>query len=322
MNFIECNSLITTFQYFLGGLDGDSVDILCKKGKAFFTSRMNNVWRRSAANGNDNANGDGQKQPEPAVEINNETITAFLRDYKIYLRENLDNRFKRNKLSQFYEFLESNSNIGNRYTILSMVKELKALEEEYLKLNKLDKDNLIFLYRSFLQRVNLFAKNLNKDDKDLMENKKVLGYLYTATLSKIYNLQTNLDSSLIINVSDYLDLVNDDMMKLKDLKDEESKITIIKKYKDDFKEKIDKKIEEARELINKEVLPELKKINDEMDKKLDGLVKEVIELEKKAEEDHDNLVKKKHELEKQMKLHIGFGILKFIGGALGFLGYI
>lgn len=193
---------------------------------------------------------------------------------------------------------------------------MKSLEEQLIKLNKLEKMDLKVLYRSFLKRVEEHGKNLDHKNEDSEQYRKVLSYLYAATLTKIQNLEMDLDSSLIIDVNGYLDLVKEDISTLKNLEDEDSKVKLINKYKNEYRGRIDKKIQESKDLIQKDVLPEFDKIAKEINKKINNLIKEILELEKKAEEDKEKLIEKKHELEEQMKFHMLFGVLKIFGAAL------
>ena len=250
----------------------------------------------------------------------NATISSTLKNYKSYLRENLaSNKFEKDKLIQFYEFLGSNSKITDYYSTLDLVNELKMIEEQSLRSNKLDKNDLAFVYKSLLQRVSTYAERLDKNDQKTQEHRKVLGYLYAAILSKSSFLNIN-ESSLVIDVSGYLDLVSEDIRTLKDLQKRDSKIKIIQKYKTEFKERIDKKIEEGNDLIKKEIMPALDKISDEIDQKFDSLIKEVLELERRAEEDKAKLIEKKHQLESQLVIHMVSNIFKSIGLGLSFLG--
>ena len=243
------------------------------------------------------------------------TPTAMVNSYKSLLRKNLDNKFKNDKLIQFYDFLEKNV---FRTLCLDLVNELKTIEEQFIDLNRISKTDLTHIYQSFLGRVYNMAENLDKNDKG-SEQRKVLSYLYTSILSKMSFLEIN-KSSLVIDVSGYLDLVSEDIQTLKDLQDKDTKLNLIKKYKNEYKERIDKKIEEGNDLVKKEMLPELDKIGEEINKDLDELVKEVIELEREAEEDKEKLIAKRHQLEDQLAVHTGLNFLKFLGLALSFLG--
>ena len=303
----------------MSGLDGIPFEIFCEPRVVRISNPHHSTCRRSGNSGKDGGNEDGIQPPESATKFDNTTIVVTLNAYKSFLRENLDNKFQNDKLIQFYDFLEKNSEIVSYYSSLDLVNELKTFEKQIINLNRMSKTDLIHIYQSFLGRVYTMAKNLDRNNEVSEQQRKVLSYLYTSILSQISSLETN-ESSLVIHVIDYLKIFSDDIKTLNDLKKEVNKLDLIMKYKNEFKKGIDKKIEEGNDLVQKEMLPELDKIGEEINKDLDELVKEVIELEKEAEEDREKLIKKRHELEAGLGLHIMFNSLKFIALGLSFLG--
>lgn len=255
-------------------------------------------------------NEDDLKQSEPAVTIDNSTIVEILNDYKIFLRKNLENKLNKAKLFNFYEFLEKNIKIEKYYTLLDLVKEFESLENQFFELNKLSKEDLKFLYELLLDRINERAKILNNNNQ---ESKKLLNYLYTSILIKLFNLEHDLESDLIINVDLYLNILKQNMKELKDLKIKNIRKEIIVNHKNKYQHSIQLKIEKSRDIIDKNVLTKLDITKNEMNHKIDNLIKEVITIVKKAEEDNDNLRKTKDELKNQMILKSALGVVKSVG---------
>lgn len=211
-------------------------------------------------------------------------------------------------------------------TILDLVNELKTIEKQSSQLNKLDKKDVALIYGSFSERITTFAKKLDKNKNDSQQHRKVLAYLYAAVLSKKHFLEINEDS-LVIDVAGLFNLVNKDIQALRDLQkqegqklEEDSKIKVIQKSKARYKQLIDKKIEEGNHLIQKEIIPEFDKISDEIQQKLDDLIKEVLALEKAAEEDKNKLIQKRHELENQLVVHQVANSFRFLGIAVSLFG--
>ncbi|CAK6587165.1 MAG: hypothetical protein IRF12RH_07155 [Rickettsia helvetica] len=268
----------------------------------------------SGRNGTDGGNSKDIKNPkstdiilEPAKIIN---------QYKSYLRENLNDRFTKSFLTKFSNSLDSNQNVKDVYNTLGLVDELQGLEEQFYKLNK-DIDLLPF-YQSLLERISEYAKH-PKDVGDSNEYKKVLSYLYTATLSKIYSLQDNSESNLIINITSYLNLVKENISELKDLQHAQNKKNIINKYKQDYKEAIDKKIAEARELISQDIRPEIENISTEIDTQIKSLIDDVTTLQNQNKKETKEFIEHRNKLENALVLQSLLAPIKIIGQMISFV---
>lgn len=310
------------------GMNGDDIVVKCHVNLSCYAfncyvkssdwnlqDRVHNRRAQSGKNGTDGANTRNMENPKAAVKINEPA--KIINEYKIYLRKNLNDCFKKPSLIQFLNQLDNNNNVKNVYDTLGFVDELQGLEEQFYKLNK-DIDFLPF-YQSLLNRITEYAQNL-KDVENLIEHKKVISYLYTAILGKINNLQDNLESNLIVNIPAYLNSVKKDIDTLKDLKKIKNKVDIINKYKQEYKNGIDAKIKEAEYFIENEITPEIDNIGTEIDKEINSLVAEVVKLERKVEEETKELIEIKQELQNTLALGKIFGILKILGGIVSFFG--
>ena len=133
-------------------------------------------------------------------------------------------------------------------------------------------------------------------------------------------MQNNVESNLIIDIYAYLSSVKNDIDKLTDLKNAKYKIKLINKYKNEYKQEIDIKVNEAKELISKEIMPEIDKIGNEIDSRMEILVNEVIFLQEQAEKEHKELIKKQQQLENMFGLQGIFSIFKIFGTVASFLG--
>ena len=120
---------------------------------------------------------------------------------------------------------------------------------------------------------------------------------------------------MIIDINGHLDLVVQDMHVLKDLqkdrdkeKEMDNKLKVINKLKKAYRDGIDSKVQEASELIEKQMRPQLDLISQQIDQQLNKLIVEILKLEKDAKRDEEALEKKRAEMKRAMKLHAIFGL--------------
>ncbi|GBN58883.1 hypothetical protein AVEN_245906-1 [Araneus ventricosus] len=276
---------------------------------------QNNNRGPVGSHGTNGANGKDVKDPVPAKGISR--LPNIINEYKVYLRENINNRFQKCTLLQFLDLLNSNNNVRKLYDILALIDEFQGLEEQFPKLG--DQMDFSPFYGSFLERIHAFA-NGQKDIPNSNESRKVLNYLYTATLGRINNLRESSEQNLIIDMRAYLNMVEGNIKALKDLQMTNNKVDVVNTYKDNYKKGIAQKIEEAKSLIEKQISPEMENINAKIDDEVNTLIEETIALEKQAEKDWEKLAEKKKELENAVAMKGMFNCFKIIGGVVSFLG--
>lgn len=315
-----------------GGKNGDDLKAFCTKVSTLVQTPHSSYktddgtsWshqkvdkglpEKSGKNGINGANTEGMIKPNtPDIIIKPARI---VNEYKSYFRNNLADRFQKYSLTQFINQLDRNSNITNLYNTVELVEELQHLEGQFYSLNK----NVDFLpfYHSLLTRVSEYARQPAKFQNSL-EHKKVLSFLYTAILGRIYNLKDSVESNLIINVITYLDTLKEDMDTLKELQKSKNKIYFINKYKEDFKQSVDTKVKEAEHFIMNAISPEIDNIGSEIDSTVDFLINEVIQLQKEVKEEKEKLVEKKQKLQEELQHQSVFNIFKIIGKVVSLLG--
>ncbi|GIX69186.1 uncharacterized protein CEXT_636861 [Caerostris extrusa] len=100
------------------------------------------------------------------------------------------------------------------------------------------------------------------------------------------------------------------------------KQTLSKKHNDVFRSQVDGKIEEAKCYIEKQIIPEIDNINQEIDNKIDLLLKETLKLQEQVKQDKDELIKKRAELVEILRLKGLFNSFKMISQVMNFLGPI
>ncbi|PRD23846.1 UNVERIFIED_CONTAM: hypothetical protein NCL1_45309 [Trichonephila clavipes] len=242
---------------------------------------------------------------------------SIINEYKSFLRRNLVDRFKKCSLLQFLDKLETDSAVEKAYDTLGLVDEMQCLENQFPELSQ--KVDFVPFYYSLLNRISIYAINPKLTERSV-QHKKVLNYLYTAILGKIYNLEGCLEFSLITDIEKYLDLVIDDIQTLRNLQKLNNKADIVKRHTEIHRKNLDLKIEEANSFITEQIMPEIDNISFEIERKVDLLIKETIALQNQAQREKEALIKKRRELEEALELKRMFGCFKIIGQVISFLG--
>ncbi|MEW9824903.1 MAG: hypothetical protein AB2992_07200 (plasmid) [Candidatus Symbiodolus clandestinus] len=284
-------------------------------GPTFTLECSNGRESAKGSKGHDSDNYSGKKAPEEVRAF--QSIFYVVSNYKNYLRENLKDNFKKHDLMQFINQLDSNVDIKNSYDTLGLVSELQDLEKQFHSLHQAV--DFMPFYQSLLNRTSEYAQH-PKHFENSKQYKKVLGYLYTTTLSRISTLKTGSEPNLIIDLENYLDWVKQNINSLARLQETSNKFSIINQYKDAYKTNIDKKIEEAKYFITNQVTPEIDNINTQVEHKIDSLISETIALQKQARKEKEQLVQKKRELEKALIASWIFSGLKIFGQVVGCFG--
>lgn len=238
-----------------------------------------------------------------------------INSYKSYLREQLHGKMRSFDLFDFYRMIEENSVIQKVYNIRAFANELQSYENHFYVLN--DQIDFIPIYESFLQRVEAYSQS-KSNEAESYEGKKVLAWLYTSALSKLEGLKSNHYTSLVIDIQKYFET---SIHNINDLSDA-NKEAIINKHKDEYKKELDAKIEEATNLISKDITVEIDKIFTELDGTIDGLLEETLTRQNETEKDIKKLEKNKQELERNMKLRLMVGVFKGVGQCVSFIGPI
>lgn len=255
-----------------GGFSGDDIYICCRiigGWDLMYTTRRKS---KDGKNGEDGANKHNMEYPVAAKIFNKQDKSKIINEYKIYLIKNLNDRFKKSFLIEFLDQLNNNSQVKNNFTTLGLLNEFEGLEEQFYKLN--DDIHFLSFYKSLLHRISEYAQKSTKVGEP-NKDKKTLTYLYTAVLGRVYNLQKNFESSLIVDVPSYLNSVLEDIDKLKNLNLAKNKMDVINKYAKEYKNQIDAEIKEAENYVSNGALTEMNDILNEVDHGTELLIYEV-----------------------------------------------
>lgn len=219
-------------------------------------------WYPQGADGIRGANDEDIEQPLPSRFIN---PAYSINSYKSYLRENIVNSIQESRLMEFMVDFELDKRVQNLYDTMGLFDDLKSLENQYLQL----RNSLSFLpfHESLLNRTGEYANSQQVG----VDQTKVLRFIYTAAAGKISNLRNFRQHVLIIDLQEYLQIVEKNINKLGEIQKEVNILEQKKQYQD----MLNDKIKSAFELVNKEVIPALLKYFADLSNDIPKLVADV-----------------------------------------------
>ncbi|XP_016840146.1 uncharacterized protein LOC107980959 [Nasonia vitripennis] len=251
---------------------------------------------------------------EPAEVVLSQLPSVAVNDYKNYLRDNLSNSVIESFLRKFLDDLERHKSVEMLYNVFGFVNELQGLEDQFYTLRK--KLSLLPFYKSLSNRISEYTDKLYKNNELKDDNKKVLGYLYTATLSKIYSINNNAGSNLVMDLPEYLKLTIKEINRLKDV----GNIAAISEEQTKYQKEIVKKINEAQSFVETQINPEINNVFYQIDHQIELLIDEIIALQNAAQVEKQKLEEQQRQLEDTLALKMLFGIPKMASQFLSFLG--
>ncbi|KAF8789166.1 hypothetical protein HNY73_007130 [Argiope bruennichi] len=266
-------------------------------------------------NGTDGENSRGLIIPEPSKAVSEPF--KIINMYKRYAIENLKIPFKKVSVLQFIGLLNDNDKIESLYSVFGLIDEVLGLEDEYFKLRK--QIDFVPFYQSILNRITKYKKRIEISE-NAKELSKVLKYLQTTVLSRIHFLRDKSQTNLIIDIGNYLDVLKKDIEVTKNLQTVFNKISLRSRFKTDFKNLIEKRIDEAKYFITKLILPEFDNISEQINDKIHLLIEETSRLQEKTKNQTQTMITKREELERTLAIRHAFSALKFVAKGIQFLG--
>ncbi|CAG8575033.1 13340_t:CDS:2, partial [Racocetra fulgida] len=181
-------------------------------------------------------------------------------------------------------------------TTLGLANKLRNLENQFYKLE----NNIDFLpfYQFFLKCIERYTENL-EENENFGQNKKVLNYFYKCTLNKICYLKFESESSLIIDINKYFNIIDNDIKLLQNTNKQDA----INKFNYQYEETTNKKIVEAYNIVSNQIKPEMNNIVNKINEKIELLVDETSKLIENIEKNKQNLEKKQKEWKNKLILN-------------------
>lgn len=242
------------------------------------------------------------KSPSPARESKN--VSFVLRLFKNYLIQESKTRFMGSLARRTVNLITTSPEVQEFQDVFGLIEDHKLIEIFPRETNT----NIFLLYETHLNCIEYFAAQPRASESG--EIKKVLSYLYTASLAKLFNLRTNRDSDLVIDVAGYLNVVSQNVKRFSSELDKTRTEAVIMSLKKSFKDEVDKKIDNAEEMIKESVNPEMENIVSQYDNRMERLISETIALQHGTINKKAELTAKKQKLVEKMVFN---SIVKVVG---------
>lgn len=246
-------------------------------------------------------NHNGQKDPdlEPIIEQKDLVINQF----KNFMLENWNSRFKKDFTEPFYSLLLGNDGVKAFSSVLGLVSEATMLDTHA---NALPRSDIRRFYRSHLQNIENFKKKTFKFE----DERKVLRFLYTTILSKMVSLETESNADLIVDIEGYLDMVTNDIKSLEISKADENMVVLVQNHSNDAKSRLESKIHEAKKLIESSVQPAIVDTEHKIREQIALFQKEMENLKVSTVTSALQALDKKNEIEGSLKMGMALGAVK------------
>lgn len=231
--------------------------------------------------------------------------------YKSFVRESLVNSARKTELQKFLIDLEQNVEIQSIYDTFGLMNDLESLENQYFQLrNKIDFEPHIEAL------INRISSHMNTTEED--SDQKVLKYLYTTTLTKLFEVKNRANHASIINLLDYMDVVQDHIMNLREINTK----VIIDEYQNAYQNSLAIKIDRAAKYIEKQIIPEIKNIFLELDEYIIKLVEQTVMKKLRTGQAIKEAYDEKKKLKAAIQMRKVFIRVKLAGVVLGIISPI
>lgn len=247
-------------------------------------------------------NSEGIVDPKPSEFID---ASHAINSYKEYVRENLANNIRETTLRQFISNIERDKRVRSLYDTMGLFNELQGLENQYLQLR--NQFSFIPFHESLLNRTDDYAKA----NQETIDHSKVLKFIHTTLLGKISNLKNFKNHVLIIDLTEYLELVRKNIEKMSELEREVS----IGESRQQYENSLMDKITSALEIINNQIIPALLEHFNSMSEDILHLIEEIIKR-------RDAAKKELAELQDKIRMFKVLGALKIVSTFAQFFGKI
>lgn len=259
----------------------------------------------SGAFGQEGTNTKGIKDPD--VILSNPGLCLL--NYKIFssLEAIKHPEILGNYLQVLQQSLENIKAIILQTTTLNLLQEANVLEIYSTQYGR-TLDFTLF-YHSLLARIKEFASNTARTAAE----KKVLEYLYVATLGSLARLNAEADNLLIIDIHNYVkNLVKNDLQQLSKM----NAASLKEYYRNQYQSNIENKIQEAQEFLGM-LKGDIDKRQNEIEPQILKLKEEVNQARKKGSSELILLQQKRQELEAALCKKSIFGAISLAVQAVG-----
>lgn len=242
-------------------------------------------WIADGTPGVDGSNDVGIEKPTTG---NFSDLPLPINTYKSLLREHLPDSVRSFELKALFNDIEEREEIQKFYNSIGLINDFRSIEDQYLGLKK--RIDFVPQIHSLLKRTTTYARTIQEPD----ENRIALRILYTALLSKIVQIGQNENRESVVDLYEYLKLVQENIVKLSQDEREEN----WQKYQTEYKDVMDGKTKTALELIETQLKPAIDKSFRELNELTEQVIKDIKKLIENAAKEIAKLEEKKRELER------------------------
>ncbi|KAJ6633596.1 hypothetical protein Bhyg_15962, partial [Pseudolycoriella hygida] len=253
-------------------------------------------------------NVNGLLKPAPVKRLNS---ALSIDQYKVFVRENVHTLPINPKLAfNFLRSMEENLKIRQAYDTAAFIDDFYQIEKQFHAFK--NENNFVFFYQSLLDRILEYVANPSNEFH--ANERTILANLYTAGLSKICQIQSGTEQSLIVDMNSYLDVAIGNIQQLEKI----GKQNALNQFKNEYRKHMETRINDNQNIISLDIMPEIEKLNVQIEsmfeKSLDKVVKEKYSVA-------DNAVhysKMKSRFEESINLRGVFKVLKVVARVASF----
>lgn len=247
------------------------VEMFHLSSKAETSTKWPGRFHPNGLKGIEGENKEEIEEPEPAEFVD---ASYIINHYKSYVRENLPNNIQESKLRKFMKDFEMDKRILDLYDSLSLFDELKSMDDQYLKLRH-DLDFMPF-YELLLNRTRDYSNTHNESP----DHTKLLRFIHTAVSGKISNLRHFRQHVLIIDLLEYLELMQKYIARMQETEREIN----IDEQKKQYEKALMDKIDSALAIVESGVMPALVQNFNIIMQRIPQLLEKILKKKKEAEE--------------------------------------
>lgn len=217
----------------------------------------------------------------------------LVNNYKSFVREQLFNHIREHDLKAFYYDIEGDENIRTLYDTFALMHDLQNLEKQYFPLRT--KIDFVPFFELLRKRAEEYAKHFPEPADNLI----ALRILLTAISSKLASIKTNENKVSVIDLEGYLDMIKDNINSLMGTE----KALHIDKLHREYKESMDNKVQQANDLIQKQIIPAIKDALQQVNLRTHELLDEIKCISDELAEEKAYLEAYREELEQALNIH-------------------
>jgi len=257
--------------------------------------------------GRNNSNSKNIINPELSEPAN---FARAVTNFKSFLRLQTDPDSLRTIALEFMKRISTDPTVNGIYSISDLADDYIDLDSQWAELKR-NKIPVVPHYQYLLERtVDFSLKDGITDDEKI-----ALSHIYIGISSRLAKEKQTIPP-LVADVPGYLEIIQDEVRTLKDLRNEE----VVSAYKQDYVKQVKSVINEANNLIKNDIAPTIASYKEKLDVEINKLVKEVLEQKNATQKQRDELMKKQDALKKALIWKNVLSVVNIATTALGFIG--